>query len=208
MLFPFFDFHKTIHRRILERYLERFALDIRGEILDVGSGSRRYDHLLRGHVTAVDNVPNPEKGIQRADANALPFPDNRFDAVLAIEVFEYLVTPERAAAEVYRVVKPGGVAIVSSPLMYRFHNDYLRYTEKYLKEVLFHRFSHVELYPIGNFYTIFLDMLLAKMWKVRQRPLRYLFYLASLPLFLLRPLAERFAHDPELVSGYMVKARK
>lgn len=44
------------------------------------------------------------------NAEALPFPDACFDAVLSSSVFEQLEHPDRAAAEVARVLRPGGVA--------------------------------------------------------------------------------------------------
>ncbi len=49
------------------------------------------------------------------DAAALPFDDESFDVVLCIEVFEHLFAPHRAAREIYRVLKPGGRLIASTP---------------------------------------------------------------------------------------------
>jgi SAM-dependent methyltransferase len=44
------------------------------------------------------------------DAQSLPFEDASFDAVVSSSVFEHLSDPARAAAEVARVLRPGGVA--------------------------------------------------------------------------------------------------
>ncbi|SDH59675.1 Methyltransferase domain-containing protein [Actinokineospora alba] len=46
------------------------------------------------------------------DAYALPFGDNTFDAVRCERVFQHLAEPERAAAEIARVLRPGGRAVV------------------------------------------------------------------------------------------------
>jgi SAM-dependent methyltransferase len=43
----------------------------------------------------------------------LPFPDNDFDAVLNAVSVQYLQQPEAIFAEIYRILKPGGVAIFS-----------------------------------------------------------------------------------------------
>lgn len=43
----------------------------------------------------------------------LPLPDNDFDAVLNCVSVQYLQQPDRVFAEMWRVLKPGGVAIVS-----------------------------------------------------------------------------------------------
>ncbi|MGH3859862.1 methyltransferase domain-containing protein [Actinokineospora sp.] len=46
------------------------------------------------------------------DAYELPFADNTFDAVRCERVFQHLHEPERAAAEIARVLRPGGRAVV------------------------------------------------------------------------------------------------
>jgi ubiquinone/menaquinone biosynthesis C-methylase UbiE len=45
----------------------------------------------------------------------LPFPDDHFDIILCSDVVEHLSYPERCLAEIYRVTKPGGIAIVTTP---------------------------------------------------------------------------------------------
>jgi ubiquinone/menaquinone biosynthesis C-methylase UbiE len=56
---------------------------------------------------------NPGARIIDGDAESLPFPDASFDAVLMIEVIRYLADPARALAEAARVLRPGGLAIVT-----------------------------------------------------------------------------------------------
>jgi SAM-dependent methyltransferase len=45
----------------------------------------------------------------------LPFPDNLFDLLVSIDVHEHLSRPELLAAEFFRVLKPGGRAVVTTP---------------------------------------------------------------------------------------------
>jgi SAM-dependent methyltransferase len=49
------------------------------------------------------------------DSCQLPFPDNCFDLLVSIDVHEHLLKPERLAAEFFRVLKPGGRAVVTTP---------------------------------------------------------------------------------------------
>jgi ubiquinone/menaquinone biosynthesis C-methylase UbiE len=98
-------------------------------LLDVGCGTghhmQRYARL--GYrVSGVDGSEemlrharnnNPGVDIRRADVDALPFGDASFDVVIAIEVTRYVPDRTRMYAELSRVLKPGGYAIVTaSPL--------------------------------------------------------------------------------------------
>jgi SAM-dependent methyltransferase len=51
----------------------------------------------------------------RADANSLPFPDNSFQVVTCQTLLIHLKFPEKALAEMYRVLQPGGIAICVEP---------------------------------------------------------------------------------------------
>ncbi|RKU38139.1 hypothetical protein C6496_07505 [Candidatus Poribacteria bacterium] len=50
------------------------------------------------------------------DVRELPYPDNAFDVVIAIEVLEHIPDPEVGLSEVMRVLKPGGYAITALPV--------------------------------------------------------------------------------------------
>lgn len=50
------------------------------------------------------------------DVTALPFAEASFDALLCIHVLEHVPEDRRAIAELYRVLRPGGWAIVSVPI--------------------------------------------------------------------------------------------
>ncbi len=51
-----------------------------------------------------------------ADVRSLPYPDNTFDVVVAVEVLEHIPNPEIGLAEAMRVLKPGGYAITALPV--------------------------------------------------------------------------------------------
>jgi SAM-dependent methyltransferase len=53
--------------------------------------------------------------LAQGDAGALPFAPGAFDRVYCSEVLEHLVDPRAAVAEIVRVLKPGGVAVLSVP---------------------------------------------------------------------------------------------
>jgi len=99
-------------------------------ILDVACGPGLVALALAesaGHVTGLDLTPamldKARELQQRAGlsnlswdlgrADALPYPDDSFDAVLTRFSFHHLTDPPRALAEMVRVCRPGGRVVVS-----------------------------------------------------------------------------------------------
>jgi ubiquinone/menaquinone biosynthesis C-methylase UbiE len=118
----------TYSRKRLEVLLARY-LPQRGEgkrLLDVGCGTGHYMAGLaaRGYVVAgVDGSGemlaharenNPGAVLEQADVEKLPFPDASFDYALCVEVHRYLPDPAGCIREIGRVLKPGGVALVTA----------------------------------------------------------------------------------------------
>jgi ubiquinone/menaquinone biosynthesis C-methylase UbiE len=68
--------------------------------------------LAEGMVDAA-RAAHPELEIRRGDAEDLPFDDGTFDAVTAAFVVNHLPRPERGAAELHRVLAPGGRVAVA-----------------------------------------------------------------------------------------------
>jgi SAM-dependent methyltransferase len=61
-------------------------------------------------------VPGRADGaVACASVTALPFPSSTFDVVLCNHVLEHLTEPARAVAEIVRVLRPSGMAIIGVP---------------------------------------------------------------------------------------------
>jgi MPBQ/MSBQ methyltransferase len=108
-------------------------LDDRGlETLDVGAGTGFstegvIEHVDPARVTLLDQSPD-QLGRARAkpalarcsmrlgDAERLPFDADSFDRYVSCGSIEYWPDPARALSEAFRVVRPGGVALVVGPL--------------------------------------------------------------------------------------------
>jgi SAM-dependent methyltransferase len=105
-------------------------------VLDVGGGSGRLAGLLLAahpgwHATVLDRSPAAvrfargyfeatalaERSASREGSLAeIPFADGSFDVVIAAEVLEHAEDANRSAAELLRVLKPGGRLVISLPI--------------------------------------------------------------------------------------------
>lgn len=54
----------------------------------------------------------PNISLRNATASKLPFPNNTFDLVVSANAFHYFPSPTAAIAEMHRVLKPGGKAVI------------------------------------------------------------------------------------------------
>ena len=82
-----------------------------------------------------------------ADAHKLPFKDEKFEIILCTEVLEHLHSPRVAISEMYRVLKKGGLLILTTRFIFPIHdapNDYYRFTKYGLKH-LFKNWDILEL---------------------------------------------------------------
>jgi SAM-dependent methyltransferase len=97
----------------------------------VGSGLESlYD--APGHdVAAFDIFPSPNTQFV-ADGHRIPLADASVDAVVVQAVLEHVLDPWRVAAEIHRVLRPGGVVYADTPFLQHVHegpHDFTRFTE-------------------------------------------------------------------------------
>ncbi|MBT1072569.1 class I SAM-dependent methyltransferase [Pelotalea chapellei] len=110
-------------------YRDRIAFQsiIGNDILDAGCGEGlTLEKLVKlnpaARVIGVDTEPENLEicrrhglPVQEGSLYDLPFADASFDTVLFSEVIEHLDDPERALAEIFRVLRPGGRVIIIFP---------------------------------------------------------------------------------------------
>jgi ubiquinone/menaquinone biosynthesis C-methylase UbiE len=97
-------------------------------VLDLGCGTGNYSFWLarKGlQVTGVDisdsmlGIAREKAGREDLDINFvksdiadLPFKNNTFNLIVSVTVFEFLINPEAAVREAWRVLKPGGRLVI------------------------------------------------------------------------------------------------
>jgi ubiquinone/menaquinone biosynthesis C-methylase UbiE len=112
-------------KRVGVQFLDWLAAPKGLHWIEVGCGNGAFTEELITHtapaaVSAIDpsegqlafartRAPAKLAQFRLADAQALPFPDNSFDAAAMALVITFIPDPAKAVAEMARVVRPGGV---------------------------------------------------------------------------------------------------
>ena len=99
----------------------------RSSLLDVGCGTRPFRSLYEQYVDYsvgmdVPYSPHDIRDVQvLANGMELPFLDNVFDIILCTEVMEHVSEPGQLMKELFRILSPGGVLIMTTPFMVPVH---------------------------------------------------------------------------------------
>ena len=116
-----------IHQRLFKAYV--VAADyVRGDILEIGCGEGRGVSTLLDRVnsfTAVDKIKEAIDELQKRfpsgkfiSMNLPPLTslgDNTYDFVISFQVIEHIENDALYLKEIHRVLKPGGMALITTP---------------------------------------------------------------------------------------------
>jgi SAM-dependent methyltransferase len=145
--------HMGLFSPIIRQYIEKVATFINGDVLDVGCGDKPYRSVFvnaKSYIgvdrpSVVDgvrsNITERKKVIDVIGfAESLPFHSGSFDVVIATQLIEHLAHPDLFFKESSRVLRLGGLLIVTFPMVGTLHEepyDYFRYTEHGVKILCF-----------------------------------------------------------------------
>lgn len=173
------EYKKTRLRRLFEKHIPAG-----GCALDVGCGRSLFSEMdtafpfsvvagdleYVGVRTRAGEVPEQRWAV--FDADQLPFADQQFDALFAGEVIEHMPDAPLALAEWRRVLKPGGVVIVTTPNRERLLSVVDRrlrpYSEDHLSELSYRELAGALLRDAGFEFVeqscLYLELWLTNLW--------------------------------------------
>lgn len=154
------------------------------------------------------------------DAHAVPFRDATFEQILCSEVLEHLREPERAIAEMARVLRPGGSLLLTVPFAYPVHEapvDYQRFTPYGLETRFRPYFDIEEISPLFTEEETIAVLLQRIAFQRNDRFYRrYLYHALAHAIFRFVPRSRgrryqdirRTTEGPFLTAGFLLRARR
>lgn len=210
------------------------ALPAGTRLLDAGAGECQYkkhcDHLayVAQDIALYDG--KGDVGLQTgnwsfsqidivSDITNIPEPDASFDAVLCTEVLEHLPDPIRALDELARLLRPGGMLIVTAPFWSLTHFAPYHYAtgfNRYFYEFHLGRlgFDIVDLIPNGNFFECVGQELrriavMAQQFARGDRPTALEVHAMQIVLGMVERMSARDTGSPDMLHfDYQVRAVK
>lgn len=114
-------------------------------------------------------------GLVLADGTTLPFSAASFDACVALDVFEHIEDDRAAMAECARVLRPGGVLVLSVPAyksLFGPHDKALHHFRRYRRSEVRARLREAGLEPVKLSYGVFFlfPLVVLTRWLDKLRP--------------------------------------
>ncbi|MDZ7949479.1 methyltransferase domain-containing protein [Nostoc sp. DedQUE09] len=113
-----FDRGVPVDRYYIENFLTRQSNDIRGRVLEIGDNS--YTRQFGGDRVTQSNIFHAVEGNPAATfvgdlTNAEHIPSDSFDCLILTQTLQLIYEVPLAIKTIYRILKPGGVVLVTIP---------------------------------------------------------------------------------------------
>jgi ubiquinone/menaquinone biosynthesis C-methylase UbiE len=140
LLAPWYD--KVISNSNIDSLIELGKLPVAGHLLDIGGGTGRVASSLVGLLDNIEVLDLSmgmlrmarEKNLRAICASSvkLPFPNQYFSRVLVVDALHHFELQDVVINEIWRVLKPGGLAIIIEPNYDLLTGKLIRLLEKVL----------------------------------------------------------------------------
>ena len=171
--------HHYIVLHHLYKWMQEVALpQAHGVLLDYGCGGRPYEALFAPRVERYIGADVATAADTRIDLLLEPnrpvsLPDESIDFLLANQTLEHVSDPSFYVSECRRLLKPGGILVLTAPMHWRHHEapyDYHRFTRYGLEHhLLQHGFHIKDLRPCGGTFALIGQIWLNFLFRRRER---------------------------------------
>lgn len=216
--------HNWLIKKIINKHVRAHIPKIQGDVIDLGCGTRPYEHDILQYAESYIGVDWSKTlhGVHAdlvADLNkTLPLCNEAADCIISFEVLEHLCEPGTMLSEAHRILRPGGILLLSVPFQWWVHEapwDFYRYTRHGLEYLLTKAgFKEIVIYPSSGFWTMWVLKLNYQLARLPRgpKPLKQLLRAALVPVWFLNQvlasIADLFWPEEKETAGYFVTARK
>jgi SAM-dependent methyltransferase len=190
-----------------------------GLVLDLGAGR---DHLKKQYSIfstywiSLDYDTRSETIDVNGDGQLLPFKDNLFDTVISIDVLEHVADPSKFISEIYRVLKPNGKVILSTPFFFWLHeepHDYFRFSRYGLKTIFdINNFKVIDIKPTAGIISMMgflISVLFVKLLKYsKYLTLMFYFINKAVQINIFYPIDKIIDKRKRFAQGHFIIAEK
>lgn len=194
-----------------------------GRIIDIGCGNKPYESLFKNIADEYIGCDIVQSNLNKVDiiceADKIPLPENSFNTVLSTQTIEHIANHQGLVNESFRLLKAGGIAIISGPSYWPLHEepfDYFRFTKYGLTHILENAgFEIVEIIPNGGMWSTSGIALIQSIMNSKSRSfflrlMRSLFYRLKL-VWIINTFfkwLDKIDYNPINTMNYIVVAKK
>ena len=157
------------------------------KVLDIGCGNKPFEQYIKALIKTnekddyigCDIVQSSENKVDiLCEATDIPVKSESFDVVVCTQVIEHVFDHQKVFDEAYRLLKPGGRFIVSSPFVWEKHEipyDFYRFTDFCFENLLVRSgFTVKERVACGGKWAVFGQLLIQCF--TRRKRMKNIFY--------------------------------
>lgn len=146
------------------KWLSEVALPFAsGVLLDYGCGGRPYQALFSTQITRyigadIAASKDVQLDVELTPGERVPLPDASVDTILSTQTLEHVYDFQQYMSECHRLLRPGGILILSVPMQWRIHeipHDYWRFTRYGLHDLMTkNQLEPISIMPCGGAWAL------------------------------------------------------
>jgi SAM-dependent methyltransferase len=144
-----FDRGNPVDRYYIEQFLDEHRADIRGRVLEIRSSTYtdRFGAGVVGRDVVDIDATNARATIIADLSGSEGIPESRFDCCILTQTLQFILDTRAVIANLYRMLRPGGVLLVTVPSIsriaprYGLERDYWRFTAASCRALFGDRFG-------------------------------------------------------------------